>query len=53
MELTVLSVTSRGIVTELTESGKYYSKDSYDIYINGEKYLTTDKIGRASCRERV
>ena len=44
MELTVLSVTSRGIVTELTESGKYYSKDSYDIYINGEKYLTTDKV---------
>ena len=44
MELTVLSVTSRGVVVELTDSGKYYSRSSYDIYVNGEKFVNTDKV---------
>ena len=44
MELTVLSVTSRGVVVELTDSGKYYSRSSYDIYVNGEKFINTDKV---------
>ncbi len=44
MELTVLSVTGRTAAVELTDSGKYYSAKSYDIYLNGEKFITTDKV---------
>jgi polygalacturonase len=44
MELTVLSVTGRSAVVELTDSGKYYSDSAYDILVNGEKFMTTDKV---------
>lgn len=44
MELTLVSVTGRSAVVELTESGKYYSKEKIDIYVDGRQYMTSDKV---------
>lgn len=44
MELKVAAKTARCIVVELTDSGKYYTENEYDILVNGEKKLTTNKV---------
>lgn len=44
MELKVAAKTARCIVVELTDSGKYYTEKEYDILVNGEKKLTTNKV---------
>lgn len=44
MELKLVNVTGRSAVVELTESGKYYTENKYDIYLNGNKYMESDKV---------
>lgn len=44
MELKVVIKTKRSIVVELTDSGKYYSGKKYDIFVNGEKFMESDKV---------
>lgn len=44
MELILVNNTARNAVFELTESGKYYTEKKYEIYINGEKYMDSDKV---------
>lgn len=44
MELKLVNVTGRSAVVELTESGKYYTENKYDIYLNGSKYMESDKV---------
>lgn len=43
MELKLVAKTSRSIVVELTDSGRYYADEKYDIQIN-DKVITTDKV---------
>lgn len=44
MELKLVSKTSRTLVFELTDSGKYYSEKQYEIYIDGEIFIKTNKV---------
>lgn len=44
MELKLVTYTGRSAVVELTESGKYYTGKPYEIYVNGEKYMDSDKV---------
>ncbi len=44
MELVLVTKTSRSVVVELTDSGKYYTKNSYDIYVNDKKYMESNKV---------
>lgn len=44
MELVLVTKTSRSVVIELTDSGKYYTKNQYDIYINDKKYMESNKV---------
>lgn len=44
MELKVIMKTGRSVVVELTDSGRYYSDEKYDIYVNDEKYMESDKV---------
>lgn len=44
MELKLVNVTGRSAVVELTESGKYYTEKQYAIYVNGSKYMDSDKV---------
>ncbi len=44
MELKLVTNTARSAVIELTESGKYYTEQSYDIYVNGEKFAESNKV---------
>lgn len=44
MELILVTNTSRNAVFELTESGKFYTKQEYELYINGEKYCDSNKV---------
>ncbi|MDD3239310.1 MAG: glycoside hydrolase family 28 protein [Lachnospira sp.] len=44
MELKLVNVTGRSAVVELTESGKYYTEKQFEIYVNGNKYMDSDKV---------
>lgn len=44
MELKRVINTSRSAVVELTDSGRYYTRMVYEIYLNGEKYMESDKV---------
>ena len=44
MELVLVTKTSRSVVVELTDSGKYYTKNQYDIYVNNKKYMESNKV---------
>ena len=44
MELQIVIKTGRSVVVELTDSGKYYSEKKYDIYVNGGKFMESDKV---------
>lgn len=44
MEIQIVIKTGRSVVVELTDSGKYYSEKKYDIYVNGEKFMESDKV---------
>ncbi|MBQ4283232.1 MAG: glycoside hydrolase family 28 protein, partial [Lachnospira sp.] len=44
MELILVTNTARNAVFELTESGKYYTDKAYEIYVNGEKYVDSNKV---------
>ncbi len=44
MELVLVTKTSRSVVVELTDSGKYYTKNLYDIYVNDKKYMESNKV---------
>lgn len=44
MELILVTKTSRSVVVELTDSGKYYTKNQYDIYVNDKKYMESNKV---------
>jgi len=44
MELILVTKTSRSVVVELTNSGKYYTKNQYDIYVNDKKYMESNKV---------
>jgi len=44
MELILVTKTSRSAVIELTDSGKYYTEKNYDIYVNGKKYMESNKV---------
>lgn len=44
MELKLVISTSRSAVVELTDSGKYYTEKAYEIYVNGDKYMDSDKV---------
>ena len=44
MELKLVVKTSRCVVVELTDAGKYYTEKEYDIYVNGEKRITGNKV---------
>lgn len=44
MELKLVMKTTRSIVFELTDSGKYYTKKAYEIYVNGAKYMDGDRV---------
>ena len=44
MELKLVTNTARSAVLELTESGKFYTELQYDIYVNGEKYMESNKV---------
>lgn len=43
LALKVLLRTARSLTLEILDEGADYHTKEYDIYINGEKYLTTDK----------
>ena len=43
MELKLVAKTSRSIVVELTQSGKYYADKEYDIKVN-DRTVRTDKV---------
>ena len=45
MELVLVTKTSRSVVVELTDSGKYYTKNQYDIYVNDKKYMESNESG--------
>jgi len=38
----ILTVTAFGFIFEL-ENDQCYNTDTYDVYLNGERYLSTDK----------
>ena len=42
MELKLVTNTSRNAVVELTDSGRYYTEKSYEIYVNGQKFMDSD-----------
>ena len=44
MELKLVTNTSRNAVIELTESGKYYTEKQYEIFVNDEKFMDSDKV---------
>ena len=44
MELKLVTNTARSAVLELTESGKFYTESQYDIYVNDEKYMESNKV---------
>ena len=44
MELILVANTARNAVVELTESGKYYTRKPYELYVNGEKYMDSDRV---------
>ncbi len=44
MELILVTNTARNAVVELTESGKYYTEKEYEIYVNGEKYMDSNRV---------
>ncbi len=44
MELKLVTNTSRNAVVELTDSGRYYTEKSYEIYVNGQKFMDSDKV---------
>lgn len=44
MELVLVAKTSRNVVVELTDSGKYYSRMPYELWLNGEKYMDSDRV---------
>ncbi|MDO5403073.1 MAG: glycoside hydrolase family 28 protein [Eubacteriales bacterium] len=44
MELKLVNVTGRSAVVELTDSGKYYTENKYEIYLDGSKYMESDKV---------
>ena len=44
MELKLVTNTSRNAVVELTDSGRYYTEKSYEIYVNGHKFMDSDKV---------
>lgn len=43
MEFDILLVTARSIVIQLKEEG-YYHTDEYEIYLNGTKYISSNKM---------
>ncbi len=43
MEFHVILIMSRSVVLELQDSSAYYYTDEYEIYMNGERKLTTNK----------
>jgi polygalacturonase len=44
MELKLVTVTSRSAVIELTDSGKFYTDEKYEIFINDKKYAEGEKV---------
>jgi polygalacturonase len=44
MELKLVTNTGRSAVIELTDSGKFYTEKKYDVYVNNEKYMESDKV---------
>ena len=44
MELKFVTATSRSAVVELTESGKFYTEKPYEIYVDGSKYMDSEKV---------
>lgn len=44
MELKLVIKTGRSVVVELTDSGKFYTEKKYEIYVNDEKYMESDKV---------
>ncbi len=44
MELKEVMRTTRSVVVELTDSGKYYTDRKYEIQVNGEKYCEGDRV---------
>lgn len=44
MKLKLLFVSARNAVIEIDDGGIFYTKESYEIFINGEYHLTTDRV---------
>jgi len=44
MELKLVLNTGRSAVVEFDDGGKFYSKMEYALYVNGNEYMTTDKV---------
>lgn len=44
MELILVNSTARNAVVELTKSGKYYTEKKYELFLNGEKLMDSDKV---------
>lgn len=44
MELKLVMKTTRSIVVELTDSGKFFSEKPYEIIVNGAKYMDSDHV---------
>lgn len=42
--LKFVTATSRSAVVELTESGKFYTEKPYEIYVDGSKYMDSEKV---------
>jgi len=46
MDFQVIFTTARSFVLELLEDNVYYNSDRYEIVINEEKYMETEKVIR-------
>ena len=44
MELKLVMKTTRNVVVELTDSGKFYSEKPYEIMVDGVKFMDSDRV---------
>ena len=44
MDFQVIFTTARSFVLELLEDNVYYNSDKYEIVINGERYMESEKV---------
>ena len=44
MELKLVTKTARSIVVELSDGGKFYTKEKYTLLVNGSEYMESEKV---------